>query len=102
MTKRANRRRLLTYRQRANAKQVEELCAALACKPNTWRWCLHCNRCYRAKEATYQQGIMMCAYTDCFGDALFDGWKWGHIRKVNGYPAQPVPSKAYPQYGEEE
>lgn len=63
-----------------------------------WRWCLHCERCYKVGE--HRKGDSdACPYDDCNGSIFMDGWPWEQIRQNHPeYPAEPVRGQAYPMY----
>lgn len=65
-----------------------------------WRWCLHCERAYRADTARYDGELWLCAYADCDGDAIFDQWSWAELREQHPeYPEVPEVGKLYGLYG---
>jgi hypothetical protein len=77
-------------------------------KPDTWVWCLHCERCFQFIDAKVGKfGVLDCAYApDCDGAAL-DFWPWSRAdweRKMHGqprpshWPDEPEPDKVYPLY----
>lgn len=68
-----------------------------------WRWCLHCERAYRIGKFRYVNGLYMCPYSDCAGDAVIDIWSWEQIREHNeGYPEIPTEKIVYRLYGDKE
>lgn len=65
-----------------------------------WRWCLHCERVYRADTARRVRGLWLCAYADCNGDAVFDQHDWHWLRSIHPeYPEVPEVGKVYALYG---
>ena len=63
-------------------------------------WCLHCERAYDVGEFRRIDGLRLCPYQDCDGDAVLDQWDWARIRHENSqYPASPMRGVFYPLYG---
>lgn len=63
-------------------------------------WCLHCERAYQNDEYRRLDGLRMCPYGDCDGDAVVDQWEWSHVRDNNpGYPARPERGVVYLLHG---
>ncbi len=58
-----------------------------------WVWRLHCGRVYRREKVRWdsENGIYMCAYEDCDGDALLDAWDYEERR--GGMPMAGSPRK---------
>lgn len=73
-----------------------------------WVWCLHCERCYKVGEfrvvltvmdrGRIVEGLQMCPYDDCDGDAVIDAWPWGKLVDENGYPETPERDHEYLLY----
>ncbi|HEX2836594.1 MAG TPA: hypothetical protein VHN77_00545 [Phycisphaerales bacterium] len=63
-------------------------------------WCLHCERTYEHGKWRVVDGMQMCPYADCDGDAVIDAWDWATFREQNHpqYPAVPVFGTVYPAY----
>lgn len=97
-------KRFHLFRRRISEKQIASVIDSMGMgrTRDTWLWCLHCQRAYQIKDATFQCGIAMCAYPGCDGDVIFDGWDWQAFGddSGHGYPAIPEKGKLYPQYGE--
>ena len=53
-------------------------------------WCLHCERTYERGKWRTIDGLQMCPYLDCDGDAVLDAIDWAEIRDANpAYPEKP-------------
>lgn len=70
--------------------------------PETWLWCLHCERCYQLKEMRQVGEYQLCHYPDCNGDTVLDAWNWREFRQ--GQPERRLPKVPkrgvrYGQYG---
>lgn len=66
---------------------------------SAYLWCLHCERTYENGKWRTIDGLQMCPYTDCGGDAVIDAWDWDKIREANpSYPEIPEFGKIYPMY----
>lgn len=65
-----------------------------------WKWCLHCNRCYKSGEFRLCcEGDRHCPYEDCTGFAFLDGWNWAVVQKANPhYPKIPERNRLYELY----
>ena len=65
-----------------------------------WVWCLGCQRAYRREEVRWdsENGIYMCAYEDCDGDALVDARSYEERRVQCGWPEVPQRGIIYPLY----
>lgn len=62
-------------------------------------WCLHCERTYENGKWRNENGMQMCPYPDCGGDAVIDAWEWEKVREANpDYPERPEAGKVYPLY----
>jgi hypothetical protein len=62
-------------------------------------WCLHCERTYERDQWRNVNGLQMCFYADCNGDAVIDAWDWATMRDYHPqYPETPEPGKVYPAY----
>ena len=63
-------------------------------------WCLHCERVYRREEVRWdpKQGIYLCAYEDCAGDAYLDAWSYAERREELGWPVEPERGVVYSPY----
>jgi hypothetical protein len=62
-------------------------------------WCLHCERTYEAGKWRTIDGLQMCPYVDCSGDAVIDAWAWGTLRHHHpDYPETPTWGQRYPLY----
>ena len=62
-------------------------------------WCLHCERTYERGKWRTVDGLQMCPYVDCDGDAVIDAWDWAKMRGSNpSYPEKPEPGIVYPAY----
>lgn len=71
-------------------------------KARSWRWCLHCERCYRSGSFRLIDGLKMCPYPDCDGDTFLDGSSWEEIRWWawgRDFPVVPELGVRYPMYG---
>lgn len=75
--------------------------------PDTWLWCLHCERCYQLKDtrvvkhpALKGETLQLCHYNDCTGDTVMDAWNWDEFRaKVDReLPELPTRGVVYPLY----
>jgi hypothetical protein len=77
-------------------------------QPDTWIWCLHCQRCFRFIDAkSDEEGLVVCARTpDCNGSAI-DFFPWSKsdwLRRMGGqprpehWPEEPIVGKVYPLY----
>ena len=65
-------------------------------------WCLHCERTYKKDEWRTMNGLQMCPYPGCGGDAVLDAWPWEHLRSYHPhYPSIPIPGVVYPAYPKE-
>ena len=65
-------------------------------------WCLHCERTYEAGKWRTINGLQMCRYADCDGDAVIDAWDWQKVREYHpSYPERPEPGTVYPMYPQE-
>ncbi len=63
-------------------------------------WCLHCERTYEREKWRNKDGLQMCPYLDCDGDAVIDAWDWATIREHHReYPEFPEFGTRYPMYG---
>lgn len=70
-------------------------------QPDTYLWCLHCERAYPNGEYRQVGDLQMCPYAGCDGDAVFDAWRWTDVRDGHAtYPETPVEGLVYPLYGE--
>lgn len=68
-----------------------------------YQWCLHCERAYRRGEFRLENGLRMCPFLGCGGDAVLDGWDWENFRvQILGYPSIPILGARYPAYPTEE
>lgn len=68
-----------------------------------YQWCLHCERAYKRGEFRFENGLKMCPFEGCGGDAVFDGWDWENFRvQIPGYPRIPTIGKRYPAYPTQE
>jgi len=66
--------------------------------PGTILWCLHCERTYEHGNWREENGMQMCPYKDCDGDAVIDAWEWETICQYHPeYPKKPVNGKIYPR-----
>ena len=66
---------------------------------STHLWCLHCERTYESGKWREEDGLQMCPYADCSGDAVIDAWEWDSVREANPqYPQKPEVGKVYPLY----
>jgi len=64
-----------------------------------YQWCLHCERAYKRGEHRMVNGLRMCPYQGCHGDAVYDGWDWDRFREpLPQYPAVPEFGVKYPMY----
>jgi len=63
-------------------------------------WCLRCERAYQREEVRWdsENGIYMCAYEGCDGDALLDAWDYGERRVACWWPEVPEKGTVYPLY----
>ena len=67
-------------------------------KPDTWTWCLHCERVSRTED--WDANGFCCPQAGCDGGPL-DGWQWSRIREANpSYPETPESGERYPLYGD--
>ena len=78
-------------------------------RPDTWVWCLHCERCFRFIDAKVDpgDGLLMCGYwPDCDGSAL-DYWPWSQEdwgprmesqERPEHWPAEPESGVRHPVY----
>jgi len=71
--------------------------------PESWLWCLHCERCYQLKDMReikqHGETYQMCHYSDCNGDTVMDGWNWNEFRENRkDLPETPELGVVYPQY----
>ena len=41
---------------------------------SNYLWCLHCERTYEHGKWRNINGLQMCPYLDCDGDAAIDAW----------------------------
>jgi len=98
--------------EEADSVKFEELKQALlydwaGLKPDTWLWCLHCERCFRFIDAKVGKfGVLDCAYTGCDGAAL-DFWRWSaeewerheiYMPRPEHWPEEPEVGRVYPLY----
>lgn len=60
-----------------------------------WLWCLHCGRAYQHGEFRLIDGLQMCPYRDCGGDALLDAWPWDDYKSQCDWPDLPARGKIY-------
>ena len=62
-----------------------------------WIWCLHCGRVYKKDEIRWdsEEGLYMCAYEGCNGDALMDAWGYEEQREARGWPEVPEKGVVY-------
>jgi hypothetical protein len=69
--------------------------------PDTWLWCLHCERCYQLKDMRQVGEYQLCHYEDCDGDTVMDGWNYDEFRETAHpeWPEIPQMDVVYPQYG---
>lgn len=68
--------------------------------PETWLWCLHCERAYQLKDMRRVRGLELCHYVDCDGDTIMDAWNWNELRERRGnLPEVPEKGVMYPLYG---
>jgi hypothetical protein len=68
-------------------------------KRGTHLWCLHCERTYEHGKWRDEDGLQMCPYVGCSGDAVIDAWEWDKVRENHSdYPAIPVFGTRYPLY----
>lgn len=59
-------------------------------------WCLHCGRTYERGKWRTIDGLQMCPYLECDGDAVLDAIDWATIRDANPeYPETPTWGKTY-------
>ena len=59
-------------------------------------WCLHCQRTYEHNKWRTVEGLQMCPYLECDGDAVIDAIDWTVIRDANpDYPEKPKWGKTY-------
>jgi hypothetical protein len=59
-------------------------------------WCLHCERTYDRGKWRVVNGLQMCPYADCDGDAVLDAWDWVSVRDGHPeFPEVPVPGTTY-------
>jgi hypothetical protein len=65
-----------------------------------WVWCLLCERAYQREEVRWnpEDGIYMCAYEGCDGDALLHAWSYEERRVACGWPEVPEKGIVYPLY----
>jgi hypothetical protein len=72
--------------------------------PNTYLWCLHCERTYlngqhrieRKRNGRTLEEYQMCPYPDCDGDAVIDSWLWNRVIEYHPeYPLKPQPGVVY-------
>lgn len=78
--------------------------------PETWLWCLHCERCYQLKDIRIikhpflkNESMQMCHYPDCDGDSVIDAWNWDNFRaraQERDLPEVPEIGVGYPMYEE--
>lgn len=61
-------------------------------------WCLHCERVYQKKEIRKLGSFQYCAYKDCDGSAVLDGWDYLKFKDNNRFPKVPVKGVRYPLY----
>ena len=74
--------------------------------PDTWLWCLHCERAYQLKDMREVphdllpgENLQLCHYEDCDGDTVLDAWNWDELCKERGGPDVPERGVRYPLYG---
>ena len=59
-------------------------------KRSEYLWCLHCQRTYERGKWRDIDGLQMCPYIDCSGDAVIDAMDWATIRDAHPeYPEKP-------------
>jgi len=65
-----------------------------------WIRCLRCERAYKREEVRWdhKNGVYMCAYEGCDGDALLDAWDYEERRVECGWPEVPERGVVYPLY----
>jgi hypothetical protein len=64
-----------------------------------YQWCHHCERAYKRGEHRMINGLRMCPYQGCNGDAVYDGWDWDRFREpLPQYPSVPEFGIKYPLY----
>ena len=62
-------------------------------------WCLHCERVYRSPQIRKMpDGQNCCAYEDCDGDAIIDGWPYWEAWERHGWPEIAIPGVVYALY----
>jgi hypothetical protein len=75
-----------------------DVMGALGLEADTWLWCVHCQRCFRAED--YKLGLdgcQYCPYEGCDGRTVTDGRRWDEVREVRPeYPEIPTWAVTYP------
>jgi hypothetical protein len=72
--------------------------------PESWLWCLHCERCYRLKDVRttvdeWGDVVQLCFYPDCHGSSVIHGISWSDVREYYpSFPEEPQMYVVYPQF----
>ena len=67
--------------------------------PISYKWCLHCERAYKQGEYRLINGVKMCPYDGCQGDAVIDAWNLNKVKENHTeYPEIPEIGKEYSLY----
>lgn len=60
-------------------------------------WCMHCERTYDRGKYRTIDGLQMCPYLGCDGDAVIDAWDWERVRDYHPhYPERPRIGEVFP------